>query len=156
MPTQIADGDIEALRGAINLLEYPSLDARTANLAGKPIELIGHALPAGSSRAISLATTKALEAALKVAVLTTQKQTGKRSIALNRVWRWLLVPLAVPFGFAVMLRSIVDIARSEKEDLTDPESALSCIQVSHLAVVLPPPTLPNVAILQCVDYLPNR
>ena len=29
----------------------------------------------------------------------------------------------------IMLRSIADIARSEGEDLSDPESALSCVQV---------------------------
>lgn len=125
------------------MLEYPSFAARLANLAGKPIELIGYALPAGASRAISLATTKALAAALKVAVLTTQKQTGKKSIALNRGLAVASGAVGGAFGFAgisvelpistvIMLRSIVDIARIEREDLTDPESALSCIQVFAL------------------------
>ena len=143
MPTRMTNADIDALRAAINLLEYPSLAARLANLAGKPIELLGHALPAGATHAISLATTKALETALKVALLTTQKQADKRSIALNRslavasgaaggAFGIAGISIELPISTVIMLRSIVDIARNENEDLTDPESALSCIQVFAL------------------------
>ena len=143
MSVQISDSDIEALCEAVNLLEHPSLAARLANLAGTPIELFSHALPIGASRAISAATTKGLQAALRVAVLTTQKRTEKRSIALHRVLATASgaaggafgiagISIELPISTVIMLRSIVDIARGESENLSDPESALSCIQVFAL------------------------
>jgi len=42
------------------------------------------------------------------------------------------LPLELPVSTIIMLRSIVDIARSEGENLADPESALSCIEVFGL------------------------
>lgn len=38
----------------------------------------------------------------------------------------------LPFSTSVMLRSIADIARSEGEDLTDPETQLACLSVFAL------------------------
>jgi hypothetical protein len=40
--------DTDALRNAVQLLEHPSLAARLANMIGKPVELLGRALPAGA------------------------------------------------------------------------------------------------------------
>jgi len=42
------------------------------------------------------------------------------------------LPIELPISTIIMLRSIGDIARSEGEDLTDPESALACLQVFAL------------------------
>src|SRR5205807_1755531 len=42
------------------------------------------------------------------------------------------LPLELPVSTIIMLRSIADIARSEGEDLSDPEAALSCVQVFAL------------------------
>ena len=42
------------------------------------------------------------------------------------------LPIELPVSTIIMLRSIADIARSEGEDLSDPESALSCVQVFAL------------------------
>ena len=41
--------DLNELRRAAQSLEHPSLVARLTMLAGKPIELIGNALPAPAS-----------------------------------------------------------------------------------------------------------
>jgi hypothetical protein len=38
--------DADALRKAVQLLERPSLAARLTNMVGKPVELLGRALPA--------------------------------------------------------------------------------------------------------------
>ena len=62
--------DLAALRRAVQSLEHPSLAARLTNMVGKPIELIGHALPAAASDAITTATSKALDLALNVALGT--------------------------------------------------------------------------------------
>src|SRR6202023_2205720 len=64
------DHDIEAIRTAVALLENQSLASRLTNIVGKPIELIGLALPAGASKIIAAATIKGLNAALKVALST--------------------------------------------------------------------------------------
>src|SRR5262249_18420169 len=42
------------------------------------------------------------------------------------------LPVELPVSTVVMLRSIADIARSEGEDLSDPETALACLQVFAL------------------------
>jgi hypothetical protein len=68
----MTERDLTALRSAVAALEHPSLAARLGNMIGKPIELIGSALPAGAAQAISVATSKALEVALRVALRTMQ------------------------------------------------------------------------------------
>lgn len=68
--SEITIEDREALRGAVKSLEHPSLAGRLTNLVGKPIELMGYALPSFASKAIASATSKGLEAALKVALRT--------------------------------------------------------------------------------------
>jgi hypothetical protein len=42
------------------------------------------------------------------------------------------LPIELPISTVIMLRSIGDIARAESEDLHDPETALSCLQVFAL------------------------
>ena len=54
-PDHMTPDDLAALRRAVQLLEHPGLAARLTNLVGKPIELIGHALPAPASQAIAAA-----------------------------------------------------------------------------------------------------
>src|ERR1700756_5146726 len=54
--------DLQALRTAVAALEHPGLAARLAEIAGKPIELLGRALPETASKAVAAATTKALDA----------------------------------------------------------------------------------------------
>jgi hypothetical protein len=65
---RMTEEDLNALRAAAATLEHPSLAARLGNIAGKPIELLGRALPEAASKAVAAATTKALEAALVVAL----------------------------------------------------------------------------------------
>ena len=68
---RMTEEDLNALRAAAATLEHPGLAARLGNIAGKPIELVSRALPETASNAIGAATTKALEAALLVALRTT-------------------------------------------------------------------------------------
>src|SRR5262245_57316500 len=64
----MTEADLAELRGAVQSLEHPSLAARLTNMVGKPIELIGYALPASASQVITTATSKALNMALEVAL----------------------------------------------------------------------------------------
>src|SRR5215467_10272130 len=64
----MTERDLATLRSAVAALEHPGACRRLTNMVGKPIELIGYALPASASQAITAATTKALEMALEVAL----------------------------------------------------------------------------------------
>ncbi len=139
----IEKADLEALRKAVELLEHPSLAARLTNMVGKPIELVGRALPAGASQAIATATTKSLEAAMKLSLLTIKNSPQESSRLLHKAlavasgaaggaFGISSLPLELPVSTIIILRSILDIARSEGENLADPESTLSCLEVLGL------------------------
>ena len=135
--------DLAALQRAVQSLEHPGLAARLTNIAGTPIELVGRALPAFASQAIASATSKGLEVALNVALRTMQRAPHTASHFLHKALATASGAAGGAFGLAglaielpvstiIMLRSIADIARSEGENLSDPETALSCIQVFAL------------------------
>jgi hypothetical protein len=136
--SEITIEDREALRSAVKSLEHPSLAGRLTNLVGKPVELIGYALPAFASQAIASATSKGLDAALKVALRTLPSSPRSNSQFLHRAlatasgaaggaFGLAALPVELPVSTTIMLRSIADIAHSEGEDLSDPETALACV-----------------------------
>jgi EcsC protein family len=135
--------DLAALRGAVQALEHPGFAARLSNLLGRPIELIGHALPTSASQVIAAATSKGLEAALSAALRTMRRSPHAASQFLHKVlatasgatggaFGLAALPFELPVSTIIMLRSIADIARSEGEHLSDPDTALSCLQVFAL------------------------
>jgi len=135
--------DLDALRKAVKALEHPSLAARLTNIVGKPVELIGHALPSFASKAIASATSRGLSAALKVALRTLPSSGWSGSQFLHRAlatasgavggtFGLAALPVELPLSTVIMLRSIADIAQSEGEDLSSPEAALSCVEVFAL------------------------
>jgi len=139
----LTEDDLAALRQAIQALEQPSFVARLGNMVGRPIELIGQALPAAAAQAISSATTKGLEVALKVALRTMRgtprpgsqllhKALATASGAAGGAFGLAMLPIELPVSTIIMLRSIAEIARAEGENLSDPEAALSCVQVFAL------------------------
>ena len=132
--------DLAALRRAFQALEHPGLAARLSNMVGRPIDLLGQALPDSVTQAVSAATSKGLDLALKVALRTMHhtphagsellhKALATASGATGGVFGLAALPLELPISTIIMLRSILDIARFEGEDLSDPEAALSCVQV---------------------------
>jgi hypothetical protein len=70
----LTEEDLDALGAAVATLEHPGLVARLSNIAGKPIELVSRAVPEAASKAVAVATTKALDAALAVALRTMEKK----------------------------------------------------------------------------------
>src|SRR5262245_36271254 len=84
---RMKEEDLDALRAAAATLEHPGLAARLGNIAGKPIELVGRALPEEASKALAAATTKALEAALAVALRTMEKEPKPDRACCIRRWR---------------------------------------------------------------------
>src|SRR3954467_15438462 len=81
---EMTPNDLSALRRAVQSLEHPGLAARLTNMVGKPIELIGHALPDFDSKAVASATTKGLEMALKVSLRTMQQRPHAGSQLLHK------------------------------------------------------------------------
>jgi hypothetical protein len=135
--------DVAALRKAVQSLEHPGFAARLTDMVGKPIELLGRALPPSASHAITAATSKGLELALKVALQTMQRTPHAGSQLLHKAlatasgaaggaFGLAALPIELPVSTIIILRSIADIARSEGESLSDPEAALSCVQVFAL------------------------
>ena len=80
----MTEEDLEALRAAAATLEHPGLAGRLGNIEGKPIELAGRALPEAASKAVATATTKALHAALAVALRTMEKEPKAASRLLHK------------------------------------------------------------------------
>jgi hypothetical protein len=135
--------DLASLRKAVQSLEHPGLAARLTNLVGKPVELIGLALPPSASRAIATATAKGLELALQAALRTMRRKAVAGSTLLHKAlatasgaaggaFGLAALPVELPVSTIIMMRSIADIARSEGEDPSQPETALSCLQVFAL------------------------
>lgn len=139
----MTESDSTALKRAVQLLEHPSLAVRLANVVGKPIELVGYALPAFVSRFIAIATSNAIKRALRVALRTLSiaphaesEQIHKALVAATGAaggaFGIASLPIELPVSTTLMLRSIADIARSEGEDLTSSEARLACVQVFAL------------------------
>jgi hypothetical protein len=139
----MTDEDLKLLSAAVRVLEHPGLAARLGSMVGKPIELMRQALPAGASQAIAVATTKALDAALAVALRSIRKEPSAGSGVFHKVMATAsgavggsvglaALPIELPISTIIMLRSIAEIARSEGEDLADPQTALACIEVFAL------------------------
>jgi len=139
----MTQADLAALRRAVQSLEHPSLAARLTNIVGKPIELIGYALPLPASQAVTAATYKALEIAMRTALQTIHhaprpvserfhKALATASGAVGGALGLAALPIELPVSTIIMLRSIAEIARSEGENLSHPEAALSCVQVFAL------------------------
>jgi hypothetical protein len=135
--------DLTVLERAVRSLAHPGFAARLTNMVGKPIELVGNVLPTSARRVIATATSKALQAALKVALRTMprshhagsqflHKALATASGAAGGAFGLATLPVELPVSTIIMLRSIAAIARNEGEDPSHPESALSCIQVFAL------------------------
>jgi EcsC protein family len=94
--------DREALAKAVKSLEHPGLAARLTKLIGKPVELIGYALPSFASKAIASATTRGLEAALKVALRTLPRSPRTGSELLHRALATASGAAGGTFGLAAL------------------------------------------------------
>ncbi len=140
---RLSPEDLRTLRLAVDALEHPGLPARLAGVVGRPIELIAQNLPFGSSQIISAAVQRGLEAALKVALSTLRDRPAEGSNLLHKSLAVAsgaiggalgasTLAIELPVSTIVMLRSIADIAKSEGEDLHDPETALACLEVFAL------------------------
>jgi EcsC protein family len=139
----LSEEDREALERAVRALETQSFTARLSSVAGRPIELLGQALPQAASKAVSKATEAALTQSLRYALRTIPKEGTDPETGIHKILAALsgaiggslgisAVVVELPISTTIMLRAIASIAQSEGEDLADPETALACLQVFAL------------------------
>ena len=140
----ISKNDLDDLRYAKSLLENPGLGAKISNLLGTPIEKGFELLPDKWHGIIQNATKDALEKVLDFAVRTigdksklgssdlTHKLLVTATGAGGGAFGLSALAIELPVSTTIMLRSIVDIARSEGEDIKEVETKLACLEVFAL------------------------
>ncbi len=140
----ISDDDLKDLRYAKELLENPGLVAKITNMLGYPIEKGFDLLPDNFNFIVTSAAEKSLEKSLDTALLTMDKKPEQPSwnklhkiaaAASGGVGGFFGLPalaIELPISTTIMLRSIADIARSEKETITDPFVKMACLEVFAL------------------------
>ena len=141
--TRLSHEDRAALEAAVAALEKTSFARRLAQLAGRQIGFAGKVMPPQLQQASALAARRALEAGLRVALRSLDgkpardgrlrhRQLAMASGALGGAIGFAGLPLELPISTTIMLRAIADIARSEGEDLSDPQTAMACLEVFAL------------------------
>jgi EcsC protein family len=143
----LSELDREVLFAAVCRLERQSFVSRIAALAGRPVGLVSHALPARASALVAEATALALERALDIALFSLRESPPAVSRMRGRVFHSVLacasggiggafglpaLAIELPVSTAIMLRAIAAIAQSEGEDLADPRAGLACLEVLAL------------------------
>lgn len=140
----LSPADLDTLRHAHANLEGTSFAMKMVSKAGVPLESLMRLLPAQAQVAIGKNVDKALQGCLRLALSTPMKgeatPSSKRMHTLTTALTGAaggffgLPGLAVelPLTTTVMLHSIAEIARANGEDLSKPESALSCVEVLAL------------------------
>ena len=141
---QWSAGDLEALGAAATLLETQSYAMVVASKVGMPVESLMRMLPEGAQHSIGAAVNRALEQCLNVALrfdnrgfaTTASKQRHTfATAATGALGGFFGLPglvIELPVTTTVMLHSIAEIARTQGEDLSNPEAALSCLEVLAL------------------------
>ncbi len=132
--------DREALERAVRELERSSLAIRLSSILGRQASAIGSILPlniaAAANRAAEIAVRSGLDFALRslAGKPLRDRRRMHMSMALlagaaGGAFGLPSLPVELPFSTMVMLRSIADIGRSEGQDLSDPRTALACLEV---------------------------
>lgn len=137
----LSASDLADLAAARAVLEHPSLAIRLADRVGRPIDGLVRRLPEGAQERIALATRKALEASLGVALRTLDGGAPRRpsdwlhrgvviaSGAAGGAAGLAGLVVELPFSLTVMLRSIAEHARAQGEDLRQVAARLECLTV---------------------------
>lgn len=140
----LSSADMGDLRQAKAMLENPGLVARISDVLGTPLEKGFGMLPKKWGAMVNEAASKAIAKAMDVALSTMNSLPSNHS---SNGWHKLAVGasgaiggafglstllIELPVSTTIMLRSIADVARSEGEDLSTPESQLECVQVLAL------------------------
>lgn len=144
LPQSISKADETSLIEACRILENPSFAARLSRVVGTPIEQCVKLLPRRWVLKIQAGTEKGIGTALDMAIANATHRTGCEARA--RHYRMLGVVSGAVGGFfggpalllelpvitTLMLSAIVDIARSQGEDLGSLATRMACMEVFAL------------------------
>lgn len=142
-PIFLAETDLRALAEARTLLERPSLAARLSSFIGSPLEQGMARLPASWRERIGGlahdALMKAMDAAAKTLQPTAQpasprlhKLLGSVSGAGGGAFGVAGLTVEIPLSTVLIMRSILDIARGEGEDIGGTQARLAALEVFAL------------------------
>lgn len=136
--------DLQDLKKAHQLLSSPSVAMKVANYIGKPLEIGLDSLPESATEKINHITQVSLNKALEAALFTMEDQKAEEaspwwhkaaatvSGGVGGFFGLAALAVELPLSTVIMLRSIMDIARSEGLSISDQETQLECLLVFAL------------------------
>ena len=142
--SNLSPSDYADLQAAVAKLETQGFAMKIASTLGLPIEALLRRLPGPAQSAIQMAVDKALEQCLRIAVkahkakssVVIYKRSHTAAAAITGAIGGFFGPpgllVELPITTTLMLHSIVEIARSQGEDFSSPESGLACLEVFAL------------------------
>ncbi len=146
--TDMTQEDRDALREAKKLLESQGIAAKLTNYLGSGLERGLKKIPPKYAGLVDQTVKKALGKGLDAAILSLGKgprtgAAGKRGLLLHKAAAGVTGGVGGFFGLAsvlaelpastvIMLRAVADVAAQNGEDLSDPETRLSCLEVFAL------------------------
>jgi hypothetical protein len=142
--SNFSTSDLDALKLAVRNLEGTSLAMQIAARVGMPVEALMRLLPERAQHSVALAVDRALQQCLRTALALGHTAGGsefsRRSHTVATAFTGAVggffglagLVVELPVTTTLMLHSIAEIAAREGEDLTQPETALACLQVLAL------------------------
>ncbi|MCK5883373.1 MAG: EcsC family protein [Bacteriovoracaceae bacterium] len=137
----ISGNDLDNLERAMCLLEYPGILIKLTDLIGGPIEKGIEYLPKNWKDKIGEISNKSLTAGVNFAVKSVDSKSDsiaseilhKAAVAIagagGGAFGLPALAIEMPVSTVIMLRSIVEIARSEGENIDSVETKISCLEV---------------------------
>jgi hypothetical protein len=144
MPARLNPDELAELTEAARLLEADGFASRLSRIVGGQLRRMGRALPAPARHAVAVAADTALKVAFRVALSSLGKTGAPRprnrlhqaaaaaTGAIGGAFGFSSTLAELPISTAILLRSVAEIARSQGEDLANPETALACMDVMGL------------------------
>lgn len=139
---ELSHDDEKSLKFAAGLLESPGVLIKAMNKLGAPVEKALKKLPQGAAAIVSRAVDKSLGKAADFALKTMRdggempspNETGHKMMAafsgaLGGIFGIAGILADLPISTVIMLRSIMEIARSQGENLSSPETIAECLAV---------------------------
>jgi hypothetical protein len=140
----ISESHKKELLVAKSLLENPGLAVKITHFIGTPIEKGLALLPDNWHKNLAKVTEKSLLKASEAAIFTMKDIPGEGSSnhwhkfgaavsgGVGGFFGLAAIAVELPISTSIMLRSIADIARSEGELITTPETKMACLEVFAL------------------------
>lgn len=135
--------DYADLKRAYELLESPSLSIQLANMVGAPIEKLVEKLPEGAHAKIQKVIEAAFEKSISLALGSMKNEQREASPKMHKALSALsggvggffgvaALLVELPLSTTIMMRAVMDIARSEGFDINDLDTKRACLQVFTL------------------------